>query len=122
MDISTDSTILVVGHSGLVGSAVTRALRRHGYLNLLLRDVTDVDLADQPATHELFAGERPDAVILAAARVGGILANWRTALRVHPGEPRHRAERRSMRHSAPTWNDCSSSVARASTRSSRRSR
>jgi GDP-L-fucose synthase len=59
-----------------VGSAITRALEAHGYDHLIRADVAEVDLTDQAATHAFFARERPQAVILAAAKVGGIVANW----------------------------------------------
>ncbi len=67
--------IFVAGHRGLVGSAVVRELRRQGYDNLLLRTSAEVDLRQQAAVDALFAVERPAVVILAAAKVGGILAN-----------------------------------------------
>lgn len=70
-----DAKIYVAGHRGLVGSAIVRALRRAGFANLLLRARTQCDLTDQGAVREMFAAERPDYVFLAAARVGGILAN-----------------------------------------------
>ncbi|MEI7894410.1 MAG: GDP-L-fucose synthase, partial [Myxococcales bacterium] len=65
------------GHSGLVGSALVRRLERGKYTNLLLRSHRDVDLTERDAVHRLFDGERPDVVFMAAARVGGILANDR---------------------------------------------
>ena len=68
--------IYVAGHNGLVGSAVMRALRSHGYHNLLTRTHEELDLLDQAATRAFFEAERPELVILAAARVGGIGANW----------------------------------------------
>ena len=58
-----------------MGSAVVRALQRHGYANLLLRSHAELDLTDQAAVRDFFDRERPAAVILAAAVVGGILAN-----------------------------------------------
>lgn len=67
--------IYVAGHRGLVGSALCRALRRAGYDSLLTRTHAELDLCDQTAVRAFFAAERPDAVILAAARVGGIHAN-----------------------------------------------
>lgn len=67
--------IFVAGHRGLVGSAVVRELRRQGHDNLLLRTSAEVDLRQQAAVDALFAAERPAVVILAAAKVGGILAN-----------------------------------------------
>ena len=67
--------IYVAGHNGLVGSAIVRALRAAGYSNIMMRSSGEVDLRDQRATNELFQSERPGYVFLAAARVGGILAN-----------------------------------------------
>jgi GDP-L-fucose synthase len=67
--------IYVAGHRGLVGSAVVRELRRRGYENLLLRTSTELDLRNQAAVAGFFAAERPEYVILAAAKVGGIHAN-----------------------------------------------
>lgn len=67
--------IFVAGHTGLVGSAIHRALARAGYANLILRRSAELDLRDQRATFDFFDAVRPDYVFLAAARVGGILAN-----------------------------------------------
>jgi GDP-L-fucose synthase len=67
--------IYVAGHRGLVGSAVVRELRRRGYENLLLRTSAELDLRNQAAVAGFFAAERPEYVILAAAKVGGIHAN-----------------------------------------------
>lgn len=67
--------IFVAGHSGLVGSAILRELGRQGYQSLLLRSHSDLDLTDRSATLEFFERERPDHVFLAAAKVGGIVAN-----------------------------------------------
>jgi len=74
--INTSSRIYLAGHTGLVGSAIVRALRAAGYERLVTRDITELDLTDQAATRSFFAAERPEAVIVAAAKVGGILANW----------------------------------------------
>jgi GDP-L-fucose synthase len=74
--IGPSSRVYVAGHTGLVGSAVTRALVRHEFRNLVLRDVADLDMRDQGAVSADVAAARPDAVIIAAARVGGIMANW----------------------------------------------
>ena len=65
----------VAGHRGLVGSAVVRALRAQGYENLVLRTRQELDLTEQSAVRDFFNQQRPQAVILAAARVGGIHAN-----------------------------------------------
>ena len=70
-----DDGIFVAGHRGLVGSALVRRLQRAGYRNLLLRTHAEVDLTDRGAVAALFAQERPAYVFLAAAKVGGILAN-----------------------------------------------
>jgi len=75
VQISKRSRIYVAGHRGLVGSAVVRALNKRGCENLLLRTHAELDLTDQPAVRRFFADERPEAVIMAAARVGGIHAN-----------------------------------------------
>ncbi|HXF22916.1 MAG TPA: GDP-L-fucose synthase [Gemmatimonadaceae bacterium] len=67
--------IFVAGHRGLVGSAIVRALGRAGAGELILRRRDELDLRDQRSVHEFFASEKPDCVFLAAAKVGGILAN-----------------------------------------------
>ncbi len=69
------SRIYVAGHRGLAGSAIRRALERQGYTNLLLRTHAELDLTDGAAVRTFFAAERPEYVFLAAAKVGGILAN-----------------------------------------------
>ena len=69
------SKIYVAGHRGLVGSALVSALRRAGYLNLVLRSHGELDLCDQRAVARFFETERPQYIFLAAARVGGIHAN-----------------------------------------------
>lgn len=70
-----DSRIHVAGHRGLVGSALVRCLQGQGYNNLLLRTSAELNLCDQQAVEAFYAAERPEYVILAAARVGGIHAN-----------------------------------------------
>ncbi len=67
--------IYVAGHLGLVGSAITAALRRKGYENIIGRSFEELDLRRQADTEAFFASEKPDTVILAAAKVGGIMAN-----------------------------------------------
>ena len=69
------SRIFVAGHRGLVGSAISRSLRRAGYFNLLERPRSVLDLCDQGAVEAFFRQERPEYVFMAAAKVGGILAN-----------------------------------------------
>ncbi len=73
--MNKDSKIFVAGHRGLVGSALVRRLEALGYRNLVLRARTELDLTDQAQTRAFFAQERPDIVIDAAAKVGGIHAN-----------------------------------------------
>ncbi len=73
--LSKDSKIYVAGHHGLVGSAIWRNLQQRGYTNLIGRTHRELDLTDQEAVRAFFDRERPDAVVLAAAFVGGILAN-----------------------------------------------
>ena len=70
-----NAKIYVAGHRGLVGSALVRALERQGYTNLLLRTKSELDLTDQAKVHAFFAQERPEYVFMAAAKVGGIVAN-----------------------------------------------
>ena len=67
--------VYVAGHRGMVGSAIVRALKARGCDNLITRTHAELDLTDQAAVRAFFEQERPDAVYLAAAKVGGILAN-----------------------------------------------
>ncbi len=73
--MNRESQIYVAGHRGLVGSAIVRALEGAGYRNLVTRTHAGLDLTDQAATRDFFASVRPEVVIDAAARVGGIHAN-----------------------------------------------
>jgi GDP-L-fucose synthase len=73
MDV--DSRIYIAGHRGLVGSAIHRELFRRGYHNILARTHEELDLCDEVAVDAFFSVEKPDFVFLAAAKVGGILAN-----------------------------------------------
>ena len=75
MSLSKHSLIYVAGHQGMVGSAIMAALERSGYRNLIVRTRAALDLTEQAAVHAFFREHRPDIVILAAARVGGIHAN-----------------------------------------------
>ncbi len=75
MALTRDAKIYVAGHGGLVGAAVSRALAQQGFSNLLVRTHRELDLTEQAAVREFFDRERPRAVIMAAARVGGIHAN-----------------------------------------------
>ena len=73
--MNKDSKIYVAGHRGLVGSALVRQLRARGYSNLILQTHDELELRDQAAVRAFFASEKPEYVILAAAKVGGIHAN-----------------------------------------------
>ena len=67
--------VYVAGHRGMVGAAIVRALQRHGVLQVVTRTHAELDLVDQAAVRDFFEAERPQAVVLAAAKVGGIHAN-----------------------------------------------
>jgi len=73
--MNPETKIFVAGHRGLAGSAIVRRLEAGGFRNLVLRSHNELDLRDQTSTQRFFAEERPVYVFLAAARVGGILAN-----------------------------------------------
>ncbi len=75
------SRVYIAGHQGLVGSAILRRLQRAGYRHLITRARSELDLTRQPAVERFFQQENPEYVFLAAAKVGGILAN-----RTHPAE------------------------------------
>ena len=73
--MNTSSKIYVAGHRGMVGSAIVRKLQAEGYTNLVLRTSSELDLRNQAAVEKFFATEKPEYVFLAAAKVGGIMAN-----------------------------------------------
>ncbi len=75
--MNKDSKIYVAGHRGLVGSALWRTLQAQGYTNLVGRTHKELDLLDATAVKQFFDSERPEYVFLAAAFVGGIMANSR---------------------------------------------
>jgi GDP-L-fucose synthase len=79
--VSQGTRIFLAGHTGLVGSSIHRTLRQEGFQNVIVRDLDELDLTDPAATRRFFDEERPEAVIDAAAKVGGIMANWE-----HPWE------------------------------------
>lgn len=81
MDIARDARIYVAGHCGLVGSAIWRELQRRGFTGLIGRTHAELDLLDGAAVSKFYALEKPEYVVDAAAKVGGILANDR-----HPAE------------------------------------
>ena len=70
-----DSKIYVAGHRGMVGSAIVRELRRQGYMNIITRTHRELDLCRQDEVERFFVEEKPEYVFLAAAKVGGIVAN-----------------------------------------------
>ncbi len=73
--MNKNDKIYVAGHRGLVGSAIVRSLERSGYTNVIGRTHKELDLTNQAAVREFFEKEKPDVVVLAAAKVGGINAN-----------------------------------------------
>ena len=73
--MNKQDNIYIAGHRGMVGSAILRALQAQGYSNFLLRTSGELDLRNQQAVADFFAIEKPDYVFLAAAKVGGIIAN-----------------------------------------------
>jgi GDP-L-fucose synthase len=73
--MNLEDKIYVAGHRGMVGSAIVRLLERMGYTNLVLRSSKELDLRNQEAVQRFFASEKPVYVFLAAAKVGGIMAN-----------------------------------------------
>lgn len=73
--MDTDSLIYVAGHTGLAGSAIVRQLRKEGFSNLIVRSHRELDLCDRRAVDTFFGSQHPEYVFLAAALVGGILAN-----------------------------------------------
>ncbi len=75
MTINHHSRIYIAGHRGMVGSAIWRALEAKGYSNLIGKTSAELDLRNQKAVSDFFQTEKPEVVIDAAARVGGILAN-----------------------------------------------
>ncbi len=73
--MNKESKIYIAGHRGMVGSAIMRELQRLGYHNLVYRTSSELDLTNQQAVADFFKAEKPDYVVLAAAKVGGIVAN-----------------------------------------------
>ena len=73
--INLNAKIYIAGHRGMVGSAIVKQLTETGYQNLVTRTHAELDLIDQTAVRNFIQQERPDIVILAAAKVGGIHAN-----------------------------------------------
>ena len=73
--ISKENKIFIAGHKGMVGSAIVRNLKNNGYLNLLTAQKTELDLTDSVNVKSWYKDNKPEIVIIAAAKVGGILAN-----------------------------------------------
>ena len=73
--MNKDDKIFVAGHRGLVGSAILKKLKEKGFFNLITKTHQELDLTNQQETAAFFAQEKPDYVFLAAAKVGGIVAN-----------------------------------------------
>jgi GDP-L-fucose synthase len=73
--LERDSKIYVAGHRGMVGSAILRKLKAEGFTNLVVRTSSELDLRNQVAVSDFFTNEKPEYVFLAAAKVGGIIAN-----------------------------------------------
>lgn len=73
--MNKNSKVYIAGHRGMVGSAIQRKLEREGYTNIIARTSSELDLRDQQAVADFFAVEKPEYVFLAAAKVGGIVAN-----------------------------------------------
>ena len=73
--MNPENKIYVAGHRGMVGSAIVRKLRAEGFRNIITRSSSELDLRNQQAVFDFFESEKPDYVFLAAAKVGGILAN-----------------------------------------------
>ena len=73
--MNKNSKIFVAGHKGMVGSAIVRELQKHGYTNIITRPHSELDLTQQNEVKKFFEAEKPEYVFLAAAKVGGIMAN-----------------------------------------------
>ena len=73
--MNKDSKIYIAGHNGMVGSSICRLLKKEGYSNVIVRSSSELDLKNQNDVREFFISEKPEYVFLAAAKVGGILAN-----------------------------------------------
>src|SRR3989339_2192296 len=73
--MNKESKIYIAGHKGMVGSAILRELEKQGYSNFVYRDFSELNLTNQQAVADFFAAEKPEYVVLAAAKVGGIVAN-----------------------------------------------
>ena len=75
MKLSKNSKIFLAGHNGMVGSAILRHLKKKNYKNIIVKSRKKLDLLNQEKTEKFFKKVKPDFVIIAAAKVGGILSN-----------------------------------------------
>ena len=73
--MNSNDKIYVAGHNGMVGSAIVRKLREQGFINVITRSSSELDLTNQQNVHNFLQDESPDYVVIAAAKVGGIYAN-----------------------------------------------
>src|SRR5207302_4053477 len=73
--MNKNEKIYIAGHRGMVGSAILKRLQQEGFSDFVLRTSKELDLRDQQKVNDLFAREKPDHVVLAAAKVGGIMSN-----------------------------------------------
>ena len=73
--MNSNSLIYVSGHRGMVGSAIVRGLNNNGYKNILLKTSSELDLTNQSEVNRFFQSEKPEYVFMAAAKVGGVVAN-----------------------------------------------
>ena len=87
--MNRSSKIYVAGHTGLVGSALVRCLYGNQFFNLVVRSHSQLDLTEQLPTREFFQHEKPDVVILAAAKVGGIVGKYLISGRLCPDKLGH---------------------------------
>jgi len=75
MPMKLNSKIYIAGHNGMVGSAILRNLSSRGFNNIITRNHSELDLTNQKSVDEFFVEQKPEYVVLAAAKVGGIYAN-----------------------------------------------
>jgi nucleoside-diphosphate-sugar epimerase len=75
-EMNKQAKIYIAGHHGMVGSAITRKLKRDGYTNLIFRSSKELDLRNADAVHVFFDKEKPEYVFLAAAKVGVFIRSW----------------------------------------------
>ena len=121
-ELDRDATFYVAGHRGLVGSAIVRRLQAAGFDNIIGKTSAELDLKDRDAVFDFFAEAKPRYVVLAAAKVGGILANNTYPVDFLSDNIRIQVNVLDAALRSRAWSDCCSSGPRASTRSSPSSR